>query len=192
MPRKTKNIIMILVIIIMLCSIGLTGYFANKNSNTTQKIQINSSSNNQKIPTEIPQEKPNEDNSKNNNTNKPPMHNDFERKNVTNKTSIDWYYYLLFGIESLIIVLILVYLIMSKFNKKTYKETFINTDKKIIYILLVIILTTVLTSGTITTVSKIFNSNNQIETKEILNQRQIPNNNQHNYSNTKDTNTSDN
>ncbi len=192
MPRKTKNIIMILVIIIMLCSIGLTGYFANKNSDTTQKIQINSSSNNQKIPTEIPQEKPNEDNSKNNNTNKPPMHNDFERKNVTNKTSIDWYYYLLFGIESLIIVLILVYLIMSKFNKKTYKETFINTDKKIIYILLVIILTTVLTSGTITTVSKIFNSNNQIETKEILNQRQIPNNNQHNYSNTKDTNTSDN
>lgn len=192
MPRKTKNIIMILVIIIMLCSIGLIGYFANKNSDTTQKIQINSSSNNQKIPTEIPQEKQNEDNSKNNNTNMPPMHNDFERKNVTNKTSIDWYYYLLFGIESLIIVLILVYLIMSKFNKKTYKETLINTDKKIIYTLLVIILTTVLTSGTITTVSKISNSNNQIETKEILNKRQIPNNNQHNYSNTKDTNTSDN
>ncbi len=57
------------------------------------------------------------------------------------------FYYILFGIEGLIISLTLTYLIMSKFNKKTFKETFENSDKTIIYILLSILLTSVFTLG---------------------------------------------
>ena len=57
------------------------------------------------------------------------------------------FYYILFGIEGLIISLTLTYLIMSKFNKKTFKETFENSDKTIIYILLSILLTSIFTLG---------------------------------------------
>ena len=57
------------------------------------------------------------------------------------------FYYILFGIEGLIISLTLTYLIMSKFNKKTFKETFETSDKTIIYILLSILLTSVFTLG---------------------------------------------
>ncbi len=57
------------------------------------------------------------------------------------------FYYILFGIEGLIISLTITYLIMSKFNKKTFKETFENSDKTIIYILLSILLTSVFTLG---------------------------------------------
>lgn len=57
------------------------------------------------------------------------------------------FYYILFGIEGLIISLTLTYLIMSKFNKKTFKETFENSDKTIIYILLSIFLTSIFTLG---------------------------------------------
>ncbi|MBR3737910.1 MAG: hypothetical protein IKN26_04145 [Eubacterium sp.] len=44
-------------------------------------------------------------------------------------------YYFLFGFESFLIALILMYLIMSHFNKKSFKETFKNTDKILIYAL---------------------------------------------------------
>lgn len=54
-------------------------------------------------------------------------------------------YYILFGIEGLIISILLIYLIMSKVNKKTIKETFNNTGKVIIYVILVVILTGTLT-----------------------------------------------
>lgn len=72
------------------------------------------------------------------------------------------FYYILFGIEGLIISLTLTYLIMSKFNKKTFKETFENSDKTIIYILLSILLTSVFTleSSAINT-EKNENNNNQ-------------------------------
>ena len=48
---------------------------------------------------------------------------------------------LLCSIEGLILSLVVVYLIMSKLHQKTFKETFSNIDKKIIYALSVILLT---------------------------------------------------
>ena len=54
-------------------------------------------------------------------------------------------YSMLFGIESLISALIIMYLIMSKFNKNSFKETLENTDKIIIFIFGTIILTTIFT-----------------------------------------------
>lgn len=68
-----------------------------------------------------------------------------EMNNMNSKLSISWIYYLIFVIESLIISSVIIYLIMSKFNKKTFKETFINTDKAIISVLSIIILSSGIT-----------------------------------------------
>ena len=67
--------------------------------------------------------------------------------NMNNQNSIDLStcYYVAFAIESLILSSLIIYLIMSSFNKKTFKETFENKDKVVITILSVIILTTVFT-----------------------------------------------
>lgn len=67
--------------------------------------------------------------------------------NMNNQNSIDLTtcYYVAFTIESLILSSLIIYLIMSSFNKKTFKETFENKDKVVITILSVIILTTVFT-----------------------------------------------
>lgn len=65
--------------------------------------------------------------------------------NMNNQNSIDLTtcYYVAFTIESLILSSLIIYLIMSSFNKKTFKETFESKDKVVITILSVIILTTV-------------------------------------------------
>ena len=54
-------------------------------------------------------------------------------------------YYVIYGVESFIISSAFMYLLLSHFNKKTFKETFSNKDKIIIEILSVIILTVVIT-----------------------------------------------
>ena len=58
-----------------------------------------------------------------------------------NSSSSNTTMYILLGIESLVISTMLVYLIMSGFNKKTFKETYEDKDKLIISGLLIIILT---------------------------------------------------
>ena len=60
-------------------------------------------------------------------------------------TSLKYIYYVIFGATSLVSSTIFIYLVMSRFNKKTFKQTFSNSDKIIINILAVIILTTGLT-----------------------------------------------
>ena len=54
---------------------------------------------------------------------------------------IETYHYIIFGINSLIISCIIVYLVMSKMNKKTFKESFKDAQEVIIAILSVLILT---------------------------------------------------
>ena len=54
---------------------------------------------------------------------------------------IETYHYIIFGINSLIISCIIVYLVMSKMNKKTFKESFQDAQEVIIAILSVLILT---------------------------------------------------
>ncbi len=61
--------------------------------------------------------------------------------NNTN-SNISWVYYLIFGIDGLLIACLVMYLVMSGFNKKTFKEVFANKDKVIIYVLSIVILTT--------------------------------------------------
>src|SRR5574344_2943900 len=57
-------------------------------------------------------------------------------------------YYVIFGIESLVILMIVLYLVLSLFNKKTFIETFSGKNRIIIYIMVNVILAILLTVGT--------------------------------------------
>ncbi len=113
---------------------------------------------------ETPPEKPNGENSDmgtppempntNNNMTPPDMDKGTQR--------IDTVYYVIFGVESLILAILIIYLFMSKFNNKTFKETLKNTDKKIIYILSVIILTVGLTFTEYMVTNKMISNNEKM------------------------------
>lgn len=60
---------------------------------------------------------------------------------MNSSVSISSIYYIIFAIEGLVISSMVMYLIMSNFNKKTFKETFANKDKIMINVLSIIILT---------------------------------------------------
>ena len=63
----------------------------------------------------------------------------------SNSNDLQIIYYVIYGVEGFIISSAFMYLLLSHFNKKTFKETFSNKDKIIIEILSVIILTVVIT-----------------------------------------------
>ncbi len=75
------------------------------------------------------------------NQSEPPTRPDGEEKSTKIKTV----YYILFGIEGLVISALIVYLIMSKFNKKTVKDTFKGAKRIILYIVFVVTITAGLT-----------------------------------------------
>ena len=74
---------------------------------------------------------------------------DFNEQSANSSTTFLTTYYIIFGVEGLILSSLIIYLIMSKFNKKTIKETFEESDKVIIYILCLIILTSGITYGSV-------------------------------------------
>lgn len=73
----------------------------------------------------------------------------FKDDDTLNKTDYSFTpkYYILFTIISLLLFLLVIYLIMSKFNKKTFKETILSEDKMIAFILSTIILTATIVYG---------------------------------------------
>lgn len=70
---------------------------------------------------------------------------DFNKEKTS--SDLDVIYYALFGIESVAISSIVIYLLMSGFNKKSFKETFGNKDKVVIYVLSIVLLGSFLTFG---------------------------------------------
>ena len=73
-----------------------------------------------------------------------------EDMNTSSSSSkLTWPYYLIFISSSLGIALLVMYLIMSEFNKKNFKETFTNKDKAMINVLGIIVLTGALATGSI-------------------------------------------
>ena len=78
-------------------------------------------------------------------------------------------YYIIFAVEGLIIAIMLVCLIMTKFNKISIKEMFNKKSKIIIFVAVVIIITIILTivSGIIT--NKVFL---KVEMPEMTNEMQ--------------------
>lgn len=175
--RSLKNIIVISLIILLIGGLGCTIYFANKNNssftpsnenNMPTPPEMNNNDN-------TPPAKPGEENDDTNNENKSEENNEqvkSETENNENETTTKQettnttnnmpqmdnnrpetpsqnltIYYILIGIESLILSLLVMYLIMSCFNKKTLKEVFVSNDKKLIYILSAIIITFSITFG---------------------------------------------
>lgn len=174
MSRKVKNIIALILIILLGISFYFTMNFAKdnikssnpnmiqNNSETQPEVSINK--NDSGIPPEIPSGEnggevpsgmPNEENSNmiSPNTNVVSM-------NQSND-NLDIIFYVLFIVESLGMSILIIYLIMSNLNKKVIRETFINLDKIIIFILSTIILTSVLTMLNVYITKNIFITNVQ-------------------------------
>ena len=109
--------------------------------------EMNNEQGNDNLNMEEPPEKPDGDNSMGTPPEMPNNNGSIEQmgEQEENNANTNYVYLILFGIESLTLSIIVLYLIMSKFNKKTLKETFANSDKVVIYILGVIILTSGLT-----------------------------------------------
>lgn len=134
------------------------GHFANENKNNRQEKpsrDMNNQSNNQmgndnQVPPNMNNgTRPEKSDDSMNGTNRPEIPNDDMNNNdntsVNNRSNKEYQiktiYYVIFSVECLVFSVLLSYLIMSYFNKKTFKETFKNSDKKIISALLIIILT---------------------------------------------------
>lgn len=79
--------------------------------------------------------------------------------NETSTTKLTTGYYIAFAGESIILATAIIYLVMSNGNKKDFKETFANNDKKVIAILSTIVLTTALTVGESLLASKLITNN---------------------------------
>lgn len=144
MKRVTKNIIWVCLIIVLCFSVAFTVIHAKNNStnNINEMPEMNEQNGNMGTPPDMsnsggqnnggtPPERPDGDNEN-------AMPNNMNHSENTNNSYI---YLIIFGIEGLILSCILGYFIMSGFNKKRLKETFSSNDKKIIYLLTIIILT---------------------------------------------------
>lgn len=157
MNRLMKNILMIILIFIMAGCVYLT--LNNLKSNS----DIVTNNNEMKAPPDDNFNK-NESSSLNNNmnnkedsqqSNPPEMPNNMVEKSIGIK------YYVLFGFEAVVLSILIIYLILSKFNSKTFKEVFINTDKSIIFILLTCLISVTLVFGFIVISKNYFMSNNK-------------------------------
>ena len=206
MKRKTKNIIMLAILVVTILLTILTIYFKNnittpsssQEVNTNENIknqQMNEGDNTRQAPPEMSEgdttrqappemngknttrqsppemsegdttkQSPSEMNGENTTRQAPPEMNEGDTTRPTppemnngnnvstinsqeSKSNTPLYFYIIFTIEGLIISSIIIYLILSKFNKKSVKETFVNNDKKVIFGLLVLILTALSTMG---------------------------------------------
>ena len=155
----------------------------NSNNEIPEKPDENTTNNEGQTPPEKPSDEKNEantnasDNTESTNdasqteTNENPQGNNNGNGNGMNgnppsmpnevkSTTIPTIYYFIFGIESIVLATIIIYLIMSNFNKKKIKETFTNKDKITIAILSVILLGTILTVTDSLITTKYFLDNN--------------------------------
>lgn len=132
MNRIIKNILMIILLLVL---IGLNIYLINNqvrfSPNEIQREEFNKQNMNPPRDDNMgePPAKPEENNSR-------PMQ---ERDKVTSN-----YIYIFLILDSISISLIVMYLIMSKFNANNFKETFKSTDKIIIYLLSTIVMTIII------------------------------------------------
>ena len=92
------------------------------------------------------------------------------------KPSISAIYYILFAVEGLIISSLLIYLMMSKFNSKTLKETLDSSKKIIVYIILVLIITIGLTVVQSILAKNAFGANNITQFENMQRPRKNSNN----------------
>ena len=168
MNRKSKNIICVLVLIVLIVALGFTCYFASKSlksdigMGTPPDMPSGMNDSNGGTPPEkpdgdnggTPPEKPSGDNSTSND-NKVEMPNDgnvMEKPNdnmmnPNSSATLEIKYYVIIGVLSLMISIVAMYLVLTKMNSLVFSEVFKSTDKKIIFVLATIIFTCLLTFG---------------------------------------------
>ena len=180
------------MIVILIAASCFTIYFAINNSNNTDDMmiqgtgltppekpggEINDNSN-----MEEPPEKPDDESdiTSNSNLGEPPeIANNSDENEMMNKpnengmpnmnnqnssSNISTVYYVLLVVQGLGISLLTMYLIMSRFNKKKFTETFSSSDKITIYILSIVLITGGLTFTEVYLTNNVFSSttNNQM------------------------------
>lgn len=153
MKRIFKNVISFLIIALMVCAMLLTAHFLQPVSAQpqmqpmAQQMSPEKPDGDDSISAEAPPEKPDTQDAASAET--PPEKPD----NTENPAPADMaqpasdnamLYYILITAESLIAAMMILYLIMSVFHRKGFRETFINRDKVIIYVLAIVILTAVI------------------------------------------------
>lgn len=182
MNRRNKNLICILILVVLIASLCFTCYFASKSlgSNmgmgTTPEAPSGMNDSNGGTPPEkpsgdnsgTPPEKPSGDNntSGDNNMGMPSDNNQMEKPNgmmnPNSSSTLETKYYVIIGVISLMISVVIMYLVLTKMNSLAFSEVFKSTDKKIIFMLASIILTVILTFGSsyVTTNYLVTNTNN--------------------------------
>lgn len=137
MKRYLKNIIMLVMIVVISSCLFFTLSYIKSHNNVKQMSQ--GMENNFVNDEHMPPDKPDGDKSSDNRDR--PLDINKDNFNINNSSSNSFLvYYLVLGIDVLILSCLICYLILSCFNKKIFKEAFCNKDKILIYILLVIIL----------------------------------------------------
>lgn len=163
MKRSVKNIILILIII----AVSVGSYFTMKGtSQSNDSMMAEAQNGNMGEPPSKPEgdnsssqsmgeppSKPEGDNSSNQNMGEAPS--DMNE----NETKLSTSQYVLFAIEGLIFSVSVLYLILSKFNKLTFKETITGVNKIIVFVILAIICTVLLTFIQCGVTKKYFASN---------------------------------
>lgn len=170
------------------------GETTENNSNTPpEKPSGESSENGQNTPptkpgetdsesdnTSTPPSKPDENNTESSERPSMPNNNEGNMPNFQNSSNtLETKYIIIFGVESLVLALLISYLIMSNLNKKGIKETFVTTDKIVIYVLLTLVLT-----GGFTFTDKLITENCFLNSSETSSDKK-----QNNDSNATGTNT---
>ncbi len=201
MKRVTKNIILVILVLMVGVAMFFTMNYAKNhvltNTNTSNNMgemgetppEIPSGENNNDSASEPPEKpdgeaetgesmgeppsQPEGENNANNGEQPPEMPNN--TMNDNSSQGLEVIYYVVLGIESFVLSSLIIYFIMSRFNKKTIKETFSNGDKVVIGILSTLILTLAITylSGKITTDYFINNTNGQTNGNNQPNGSQI-------------------
>ena len=165
MNRKSKIIISVLVIIIFgLLAVGVMYYAKNNiSSNDNQMGNVLEKPGNEDANT--PPDKPegdmmdSNDSTSNNKLNMEPGNAPMEMPNEQTR-QITWEFYLVFGVISLGISLIICLMVMTGCYRISLKELFTNIDKVIILVLTLIILTTIFTYSLGLITNKFFLSSN--------------------------------
>lgn len=158
MNKLFKNILMVFLIFIMVGCIYLT---MNNIKNNNNNIIPNNSE--MKVPPDDNFNKNDnsdlgsniDDKIDNQQSNPPEIPNNMLEKSIGVK------YYVLFGCEAVVLSVLIIYLILSKFNSKTFKEVFINMDKSVIFILLTCLISVALVYSFIVISKNYFMSNNK-------------------------------
>ena len=149
MKRSIKNIIMILIIIVM----GVLSYFTMKDIQNTNNYS-----------TAQPQMPTQNQGGENSNKGEPPAKPDEQNGN---QSQIKTIHYIMFGMEGFISSIFAIYLIMSKFNKIGLKDVLSKSSNVIVFIVLIIIFTILLTIAQVAITNKLFVTEKQVEQREM-------------------------